>query len=462
VAINSTEYRAKIKEATGWDVNMLPKEEEGRTGAYGVASSFDTVRGIMMDLGGGSTQITWLMAENGDIKMSPTGSVSMPYGAAALSRQLDEATKMRGNALAELREEISSKLKDAVQAINIPEELLRDAKSPNGLNLYLSGGGFRGWGFVLMSQHEVRPYPIPIINGFKTSTTQFSNIQLVTTAAEEDDNIFRVSERRASQVPAVALLVSCLCEVLPAVRMVSFAQGGVREGALFPKLTSEMKAQHPIDTATRKFATTSALGLMNILVSSFPPRPPSQPSTVHIHRHLVRAFAQSMYIHNTSNKDIQAASGLRSTTTGVLGPIHGADHQGRAMLGIMLCERWGGVGALSPGDADFYQRLVALLSPEDSWWVVYLGRVGSIVGEVYPAGVVDEKQPLVSVSVNIVSSTNGDAKQKINLLFSCDPGILTSEGFLKCVKRLEKLGKKKNWPRGSAGCKIDVTTKVKS
>jgi retrograde regulation protein 2 len=462
VAINSAEYRAKIKDVTGWDVELLPKEQEGRIGAYGVASSFETVRGIMMDLGGGSTQITWLMAENGDITMSPAGSVSMPYGAAALSRRLDDATQKGGNALTELREEISSKLKEAVQLIKIPVELLQEAKSPNGLNLYLSGGGFRGWGFVLMSQHEVKPYPIPIINGFKTSTTQFNNIQLVTTAAEEDDNIFRVSDRRASQVPAVALLVSCLTQVLPTVNTVFFAQGGVREGALFTKLTPEMKEQHPIDTATRKFATASTPSLVSILLTSLTQTSTGQVSKVRIQKHLVQAFAQSMYIHNTSNKDIQAASALRSTTTGVLGPIHGADHEGRAFLAITLCERWGGVSALSPGDADFYQRLVALLSSDVSWWAVYLGRVGALIGEVYPAGIVNEKQPLVSVKASLTESADSDAKKKLNVQLSCDADILTSEGFLKGVKKLEKLGKKKSWPRGAVGCKIEVVTKVKS
>ena len=64
-AINSEDYRAKIRSSTGWTVEMLPKEEEGRVGAMGVVSSFSTVKGLMMDLGGGSTQITWLIAERG-------------------------------------------------------------------------------------------------------------------------------------------------------------------------------------------------------------------------------------------------------------------------------------------------------------------------------------------------------------------------------------------------------------
>jgi retrograde regulation protein 2 len=55
-AENSVEYRRQIKEETGWDVDMLPKEAEGRIGAMGVASSFACVEGLVMDLGGAQQQ----------------------------------------------------------------------------------------------------------------------------------------------------------------------------------------------------------------------------------------------------------------------------------------------------------------------------------------------------------------------------------------------------------------------
>ena len=51
-AENSEDYRKQIKDATGWEVKLLPKEAEGRIGALGVASSFEAVDGLVMDLGG--------------------------------------------------------------------------------------------------------------------------------------------------------------------------------------------------------------------------------------------------------------------------------------------------------------------------------------------------------------------------------------------------------------------------
>lgn len=51
-AANSDHYRRQIRDVTGWEVKMLTKEMEGRTGAVGVASGFQAVEGLVMDLGG--------------------------------------------------------------------------------------------------------------------------------------------------------------------------------------------------------------------------------------------------------------------------------------------------------------------------------------------------------------------------------------------------------------------------
>jgi retrograde regulation protein 2 len=89
-AINSEEFRKEVKIATGLTVEMLAKEDEGKVGALGIASSFSDMKGLVMDLGGGSTQISWMVVQGGNIRTSPKGAFSFPYGAAALTRKLKE------------------------------------------------------------------------------------------------------------------------------------------------------------------------------------------------------------------------------------------------------------------------------------------------------------------------------------------------------------------------------------
>jgi retrograde regulation protein 2 len=291
------DLRRQIKSAVGWDVEMLPKEMEGRVGALGVASSYDGVRGLVMDLGGGSTQITWVWTERGEVRMSEKGSVSLPFGAAALMKRLQSAGQPGTHAYEQFRGEVLGQLKDAVKQIDIPQILLL---SPQGLPLYLSGGGFRGWGFVLMSQHAITPYPIPIINGFRVQREAFQDTLSVKAAVmdEQTPDIFRVSARRASQVPAVAFLVDCLSHALPAITDVYFCQGGVREGTFFGGLDSGVRGESPLVTATRPHSRDhgSVPRLVEQLAVAAKPRIFSEA--------LLTAFVQAMYAHMAYSKDL--------------------------------------------------------------------------------------------------------------------------------------------------------------
>jgi retrograde regulation protein 2 len=373
----------------------------------------------------------------------------MPYGAAALSRRLKEAQDKGGSALNNLRDEITAELKTAVGTIQIPEAMVAESRSSEGLSLYVSGGGYRGWGFMCMSQHAIDPYPIPIINGFQISIDGFQNINLITSAADEEESVFRVSERRAQQISAVGLLVSCLPYALPAFRTVHFAQGGVREGALFDGLSREIRAQHPLESFTRQYATESALELTQKIQSAVPTG--TKPSI--IGNDLIRALAQSMYLHGHYNKDLQATAAVRSTTSGRLASVHGTDHSERALLATMLCQRWGGMSALSPSDSTFYRALVSLLTPREAWWAVYLGRVAALITEVYPAGIIDEQL------LSIVSRwEDGKNKQKLDvtITFTEHEDVITGAGgLMKALQRIEKTGKTKQWP-AKEGYKIKL------
>lgn len=446
-AQNSEDFRRKVKEATGWEVELLPKEMEGRIGAYGVASSYDEVKGLVMDLGGGSTQITWLITKDGDVTLSEKGSVSLPYGAAALMRGLEHGGK-------EFKGEVVEKLKDAVKEIEIPESLL---KQEGGLSLYLSGGGFRGWGFVLMSEHTIRPYPMPIINGFRVTTEAFHNTQAVRAAVQTEGtpDIFRVSQRRASQVPAVAFLVDCLAQALPSIRNVYFCQGGVREGMHFANLSLELRKENPLVTATRPYGRKSVQELVELLKIAVK-APHSAYHRKMFSSALLTAFVQGMFIHANEPKDICAGAALRSTTTGVFAGAHGISHEQRALLAILLCERYGGYGSISPTEQDFYHRMIQLLPEGMAWWCMYLGRVAAVLGNVYPAGVVREKR----VDLNVQWAAKKE-KEVLCIDFTFAQAVdELDEGLEGALKKVEKAGKKKNWIDGY-GHKVLLTVNGK-
>lgn len=459
-AINGKEFMSEIKKAVGWDVTLMAKEEEGRVGAMGVASSLPELRGLVMDLGGGSTQLSWLAKEGEDVRMPENGAVSMPYGAAALTRRLNEAEAKGKKAVDDLQAEIRDTVKEAYKSLNAPKELLKQAEEEGGFTLYLSGGGFRGWGYLLMSQHKVKPYPVPLINGFKASRQDFLSTDVVKQAAagvledssnEGNDDIFRISARRAGQVPAVAFLVTALSQALPQVKEVRFCQGGVREGYLFSSLPPTVQAQHPLVVATQPFEVRGTSSRMtDLLLSAFPPGSTSGAKDDYkdtFDRHLIQAFANLMYLHSSHSKDLQATSALRSTTSGALAGVHGILHESRALLGLLLCARWG--GAVPPSDESFKRNLEQIVeSGWTLWWINYLGAVAALVADVYPAGFVEQDEDRLGIRAKWDRDGKGRVTLTLELLFGKD---MEAGAFGKAIKAVEKVGKPKRWIGGKEG-----------
>ncbi|KAF8541458.1 Ppx/GppA phosphatase family-domain-containing protein [Trichophaea hybrida] len=398
-AQNSLQFREAIEAATGWRVDLLSKADEGKTGAWGVASSLSEISGLVMDLGGGSTQLSWLVSKGGETKIAPD-PVSLPYGAAALTKRLE--TAISPAAIEVVREEMKTRLAEAFASLKLPEELL--PAQEKGLNLYLSGGGFRGFGYLLLAEHEIQPYPVPIINGFSAPGSAFTSLasfELSEATSKTLDKTFRISERRARQIPAVAFLISTLMQTLPKINTVIFCQGGVREGALYSTLEKHIRKQDPLFVKLMEHAL-----------------PRSVPLEV---RRIVRPLANIMLHHANVPKESRASCGLHATTTGVLASVHGLTHQMRALLALALCQRWGG---------------------EMEFWCRYLGAVAGVVGAVYPGGVLvrDEER------VRFYGEDSGAGEKKVvGLVVRFAEGDAVTEGVMvgREVEAIEKVGKKK-------------------
>ncbi|KAK5939506.1 retrograde regulation protein 2 [Knufia obscura] len=421
-AINGEEFVEGVARETGLKVEVLSQADEGETGAWGIASSSNEVRGLVMDLGGGSTQITWMTTKDGHMQTSPKGAFSFPYGAAALTQRLtliekNSTSKEEEDAKKEvLRQEMKQNFLNAYNGLEVPAELVRKAQEEDGFTLYLSGGGFRGWGYLLLYQaqkHEAS-YPISIINGFVARKKDFTDTNELKKVAKRAKRIFRVSDRRRAQVPAVAFLVNVLAEIIPhGIKEAHFCQGGVREGVLFSSLPPEIRMESPMETATEPFARPLAPKLAKLLRNALPknekPRltgidandiddgwgeiPPLEllrevPSS--FTKHIVQAMANMLYVHSEMSKELSSAAALYTTSTGYLADTHGTSHKNRALLALLLEARY--EGDLPPREYSFREALRRLLSPAELWWINYLGAVALVLSQVYPAGGEDDME----------------------------------------------------------------------
>ena len=463
-AVNSEDYRRQIKDATGWEVDMLPKEAEGKIGAMGVASSFSEVDGLVMDLGGGSTQITWMQSKNGNVTVSPQGSFSFPYGAAALTRKLAEIAKSPNpqQETTDLQNTMKAQFQEAYTKLDLPPDMLAKARSGT-LPLHLSGGGFRGWGYLLMSQHKVSPYPIPIINGFQVHKREFHSTENITTAAANASTnpIFRISSRRAAQVPAVAFLINILTTALPDIETIRFCQGGVREGYLFSQLPSSIRTLDPLPSATAPYARPSADQTAKLLLLSLPsntnPLGRFLPSSIR-NPSLPHALANLLYLHSPHSKESAPLSAFHFPITGPLASAHGISHTDRALLSLALYTRWSDSfdsSSLPPPHNTLLTQLQSLLTPQETFWATYLGDIAKFIGDIYPAGVISETNPRI---LNIDAEWKGglgkkglDEGVKVTVLLKKEEGMTDGDSFREAVKRVEGVGKKKNRVGGKEG-----------
>ena len=440
-AINRDDLLGAIEQKTGWTVQLLAKEEEGRLGAMGIASSVDDLKGICMDMGGGSVQLTWVVKRpTGDIEMGP--STSFPYGAAALLAELSTRKQVG------LEEEVCVRLQNAIEKeLRIPQWLWEEANRNNGFNIYLSGGGFRGWGHNLMSHARTQPYPIPIINGYRVSNLEF--FPDVSTPLDGSKS-HRISTRRASQVPAVQLLLRAMKKARLQVSQATFVQGGVREGLLYEGLPPPIRAENALIAATLPYAPPSATALYQLSDCFTLVATPLRVATINL-----------LYTHGPITKDIRAAAALRSTTTGILASSNGLDHFERGMLALVLCERWD--AHLPDTDTGLFDSMIEVCGPYLSWCAAFMGRIAKGIASLYPAGLVKEGGQKVSLETNFPRASQvlesnspampGSCYLKINLL-SEDVGTISLVN--DWVKDLSKLGKKNHWHNGIKGMNVHI------
>ncbi|KAF9894135.1 hypothetical protein FE257_009108 [Aspergillus nanangensis] len=467
LAINAKEFIEAIQQATNIAVDILPKEQEGIIGAWGIASGFSDIEGLAMDLGGGSMQMTWIRSHAGNVHISPKGAFSFPYGAAALTQKLADLKKGKDKdearrATDQFRGEMEANFRKAWKDLEIPDDLAEKAKRQGGFNLYLSGGGFRGWGYLLLYMHQARGeyYPISIINGYSAPKEDFQNTEALKKIARTAHTIFRVSDRRRDQVPSVAFLVNALAEAVPhGIKEANFCQGGVREGVLFQKIVPVIRQQDPLEVATISLAPESAQAISYLMLAAIP-RPEDGKHFPHsISAHVIQALSNALYLHAPMSKELSSTAALYCTSAGMLSSVHGIPHGDRARLALMLQERYG--GELPPRELDFKERLRSLLTPAEVWWTRYLGKLALVLARIYPTGRIDPARPRLVPSARWATDLGKKGnKEGIKLKISIqkvafDPTRLKEE-LEKDLKKITKVGKKKNWIGGRDGWGMKV------
>lgn len=381
-ASNSAVMLDAIRSASGLGVHILAPEVETLFGAMGARSAFTTVDGLFLDLGGGSVQMTYMNSATADYAIQAARSGrSLPFGAARLISVLDNSsTESRTATL----DQLQAGMHDAF--LRLLQEFKLDLDG-RGIDIYLCGGGFRGYGSILMHNDPINPYPIPAVGAYTVNGSFFTQTATMRKVnAEYDSKIFGMSKRRRKHFPAIATVVEALIGAVPRIRTVTFCSGGNREGVLLLKLPSTVREASPLPLLHHGSITMpEALKAITRMVQS------ALPSNLeHSHVPTVLSlglgplFASEIWSGigepSEANASFQLHKSLARDPS-----VPGFTHLARSVLALTLCFRWG--ATLGPIDRQLLenlQKLVSQVHPEAVFWAKYIGEIAHLLSRLHP------------------------------------------------------------------------------
>jgi len=206
----------RVREKTGFSLNVISGEHEAFLAALGVAAGDPAAHGVVGDLGGSSLELTRIdhgaPGEGATFKAGPF-SLTTPLGdGAGRKAQIDQR--------------------------------LAGCERFAASTFYCVGGAWRNLALLHM---KISNYPLEIVHQFHLSAAEaLDTARFISRQSKASlERIGGASRKRAETLPYAAAVLGSLIERL-SVRDVVFSAYGVREGMLFGAMPQSLRAQDPL------------------------------------------------------------------------------------------------------------------------------------------------------------------------------------------------------------------------
>jgi exopolyphosphatase / guanosine-5'-triphosphate,3'-diphosphate pyrophosphatase len=203
-ASDGAEFAAELEGILQHKITILSGEQEAIYAAYGVIATTWKPHGIVVDMGGGSTDISYI-----NETLEPRFITSIPHGALYFATYHEK----HGN-------------KQLQSHIN---KLLKPIKKISARNIYAVGGSFRSIAAHNMARVN---YPLHIIHDYAIEANYFKQLK-GNIEADLKNNIALVDvpKRRQPAIMPSVILLNEMVNILQAEHII-FSSSGIREGAL--------------------------------------------------------------------------------------------------------------------------------------------------------------------------------------------------------------------------------------
>jgi len=213
-AINQEEFLNRLRDETGISFRVLSRDEEPYFGYLGVINTMDLKNGLIMDLGGGSMEITAVK----DRKLFR--STSIPYGALTLTEKFLDPDKPSDSELKDLEAFVRGKLSEIPWLGSFTESQLVGI-----------GGTIRT---IARIDQRMSGYPFDELHNYFMSPSDVSIIysKIKGMDMEERKKIQGLSRDRADIIVAGTAAVNTLARYLR-VPYIRVSSSGLRDGLFF-------------------------------------------------------------------------------------------------------------------------------------------------------------------------------------------------------------------------------------
>lgn len=214
-AKNQRSFLDEIQVVCGVKITVLSEEEEATLVYRGVINSMDIPKGIILEIGGGSTKIV-----NYNRRMI-LNYATLPFGAVTLTDMFSDLSLSPEEQANKIEEFFFEQLKNVEWLASLDPEA----------QMIGVGGSFRN---LYKINKMVRKYPLDTVHNYNMSVDDFANIYDIVKALDVDKRkrIKGLSPARADIMPAAMAIMKAFVSYTN-VQTITLSGSGLREGIMF-------------------------------------------------------------------------------------------------------------------------------------------------------------------------------------------------------------------------------------
>lgn len=236
-ASNQKEFLHMVKSTLNMEIRVLTGAEEAYYDYFGVINSLDFSNGLIMDIGGASTELIWVKNKN------KKEAISLPFGALNISDQFNLTEKMNSNT----EKELNKYLMDQFRKVSWLEGV-------KNLPLIGVGGTVRNIGKI---SRKTINYPIDRSHNYQMESAEVINIydSIKYKSPEQRRKVKGLSKERSDMFIGAFSVATALLKFCNNPRLI-VSGSGLREGLIYEILRGEQVIKDVLESSLNNVIKT--------------------------------------------------------------------------------------------------------------------------------------------------------------------------------------------------------------